>query len=223
MKNDSPYVSKLYGRKKSRSLNTQSQYILKNLFPKYKLEDEHIRAIGDDIEFEIGFGYGEHLLWQAINNKNKIYVGAEPFISGAINLIKDIDEKQIKNIKISTDDAVNILDTMADCFLSSIYMLFPDPWPKKRHHKRRLINPNNIHKFHRVLKKNGKIFIASDHKDYIHSILLDFLHDNRFDWICEKSTDFKQKPFPSTQSKYEKKAIKKGQSPVYLTFKKICL
>ena len=96
MKHDSPYVSKLYGRKKSRSLNTHSQYILKNLFPKYKLEDESIIATGDNIEFEIGFGYGEHLLWQAINNKNKMFIGAEPFISGAVNLIKEINQKQIK-------------------------------------------------------------------------------------------------------------------------------
>ena len=74
MKNDSPYVSKLYGRKKSRSLNTHSQYILKNLFPKYKLEDKSIVANGNNIEFEIGFGYGEHLLWQALNNKNKMFI-----------------------------------------------------------------------------------------------------------------------------------------------------
>ncbi|MBS70628.1 MAG: tRNA (guanosine(46)-N7)-methyltransferase TrmB [Rhodobiaceae bacterium] len=223
MKNDSPYVSKLYGRKKSRSLNAHSQYILKNLFPKYKLEDKSIIANGNNIEFEIGFGYGEHLLWQALNNKNKMFIGAEPFISGAINLIKEVNQKQIKNIRISTDDAINIVDTMADCYLSSIYILFPDPWPKRRHHKRRLINPNNIDKFHRVLKKNGKLLIASDHKGYIHSILLDFLHDNRFDWICERSSDFTEKPFPSTQSKYEKKAIKNDQNPVYLTFKKISL
>ena len=122
MKNDSPYVSKLYGRKKSRSLNTHSQYILKNLFPKYKLEDKSIIANGKNIEFEIGFGYGEHLLWQALNNKNKMFIGAEPFISGAINLIKEVNQKQIKNIRISTDDAINIVDTMADCYLSSIYI-----------------------------------------------------------------------------------------------------
>ena len=152
-----------------------------------------------------------------------MFIGAEPFISGAINLIKEVNQKQIKNIRISTDDAINILDTMADCCLSSIYILFPDPWPKRRHHKRRLINPNNIDKFHRVLKKSGKILIASDHKGYIYSILLDFFYDNRFDWICEKSSDFTEKPFPSTQSKYEKKAIKNNQNPVYFTFKKISL
>jgi len=223
MRNENPYMSKLYGRKKSRSLNAHSQDILKNLFPKYKLGDVSISGIADDIEFEIGFGYGEHLLWQAINNKNKMFIGAEPFISGAINLVRDVNEKQIKNIRISTDDAIDILDTMADCYLSSIYILFPDPWPKKRHHKRRLINPNNIHKFHRVLKRSGKILIASDHKGYIHSILFHFLRDNRFDWICEKSSDFTQKPFPSTQSKYEKKAIRNDQNPVYLTFKKLSL
>ncbi len=187
MKNDSPYVSKLYGRKKSRSLNTHSQYILKNILPKYKLDDESILTIGDNIEFEIGFGYGEHLLWQALNNKNKMFIGAEPFISGAINLIKEVNQKQIKNIRISTEDAINILDSMADYCLSSIYILFPDPWPKRRHHKRRLINPNNIDKFHRVLKKSGKILIASDHKGYIHSIIIDLIGYVRKVLILQKS------------------------------------
>tara|TARA_Y100001935_G_scaffold239466_1_gene227105 strand:+ start:314 stop:985 length:672 start_codon:yes stop_codon:yes gene_type:complete len=223
MKNYNPYTSKLYGRKRSRSTNTQSQYILKNLFPKYKFDDGSIGSVNCDIEFEIGFGYGEHLLWQAMSNKGNLFIGAEPFLSGAISLIQEINKNQIENIRISTDNAVNILDKLTDCCLSSIYILFPDPWPKKRHHKRRLINTHNIEKLHRVLKKNGMIFIASDHNGYIHSILLNFLYDSRFDWVCEKSSDFTERPYPSTQSKYEKKAIKNNKKPVYLTFKKISL
>ena len=223
MKNDERHKYKLYGRKRSRSLNIQNQYIIKNLFPLYQLKDESIYSNHHDIEFEIGFGYGEHLLWQAENNKDKLYIGAEPFVSGVISLIKKIHEKQIKNIKISSTNAINVLDNLADDCLSSVYILFPDPWPKKRHHKRRLINPNNINKLHRVLKNDGSILIASDHKGYIYSILFNFLQDNRFSWICEKSSDFTKKPYLSTQSKYEKKAIKNNQNPVYLTFKKISL
>ena len=223
MKNGNLDTNKLFGRKKSRSTDIKSQNILKNFLPKYQLNNLAIDDINREIEFEIGFGYGEYLLWQAINNQEKMFIGAEPFLSGVTSLIKKIEERQLNNIMISTDNAINVLDSLADNCLTAIYILFPDPWPKKRHQKRRLVNPINTEKMCRVLRNEGKIYVASDHKDYIYSILLNFLNNNRFEWLCQKSSDFIKKPYPSTQSKYEKKAVANRQNPVYLTFKKISL
>ena len=173
---------------------------------------------------EIGFGMGDTLVAMASSAPETNFIGVEVYQPGIGCLLNNAKNSGLTNLRVYSEDAVDVLkQALPDASIDKLQLFFPDPWPKRRHHKRRLINPNNINKFHRVLKKSGKILIASDHKGYIHSILLDFMYDNRFDWICDKSSDFTEKPFPSTQSKYEKKAIKNDQNPVYLTFKKISL
>jgi len=217
-------TEKLYGRKKSRSSGQKNQQIFEEIFPKYKLDINSLNLNQcSDINLEVGFGYGEHLIWQALNHPNKLFLGAEPFRSGVINIISEIERQKINNIKIYDDNVIDIIDNLPKESLSAIFILFPDPWPKKKHHKRRFINQNNLKKINSVLKKGGRLVLATDHKDYLHSILLNISKSNQFEWLCEKTEDFYSKPYEFPETKYERKAIKYGRRPVYLTFEKINL
>lgn len=217
-------TEKLHGRKKSRSSGQKNQQIFEEIFPKYKLDINSLNLNQcSDINLEVGFGYGEHLIWQALNHPNKLFLGAEPFRSGVINIISEIERQKINNIKIYDDNVIDIIDNLPNESLSSIFILFPDPWPKKKHHKRRFINQNNLKKINSVLKKGGRLVLATDHKDYLHSILLNISKCNQFEWLCEKTEDFYSKPYEFPETKYERKAIKYGRRPVYLTFEKINL
>ncbi len=215
---------KLHGRKKSRSSGKKNQQIFEEIFPKYKLNINSLNLSQcNDIELEVGFGYGEHLIWQALNHPNKLFLGAEPFRSGVINIISEIEKQKVINIKIYDDNVIDIIDNLPKESLSAIFILFPDPWPKKKHHKRRFINQNNLKKINSVLKRGGRLVLATDHKDYLHSILLNISKNNQFEWLCEKTEDFYLKPYEFPETRYERKAIKDGRRPVYLTFEKINL
>tara|TARA_E500000075_G_scaffold95226_1_gene86732 strand:- start:2307 stop:2981 length:675 start_codon:yes stop_codon:yes gene_type:complete len=224
MNRNSIRTEKLHGRKKSRTSSQKNQQIYKEIFPKYKLDINSINFNQyNDIELEVGFGYGEHLIWQALNHPNKLFLGAEPFRSGVINTIREIERHKLNNIRIHDDNVIDIIENLPNEILSSIFILFPDPWPKKRHHKRRFISQNNLEKIHHVLKNRGRLVLATDHKDYLHSILLNVNINDQFEWLCENTDHFYSKPYEFPKTKYERKAIKNGRRPVYLTFEKINL
>ena len=224
MNRNSIRTEKLHGRKKSRTSSQKNQQIYKEIFPKYKLDINSIDFNQyNDIELEVGFGYGEHLIWQALNHPNKLFLGAEPFRSGVINTIREIERHKLNNIRIHDDNVIDIIENLPNEILSSIFILFPDPWPKKRHHKRRFISQNNLKKIHHVLKNRGRLVLATDHKDYLHSILLNVNINDQFEWLYENTDHFYSKPYEFPKTKYERKAIKNGRRPVYLTFEKINL
>ena len=224
MNRNSIRTEKLHGRKKSRASSQKNQQIYKEIFPKYKLDINSINFNQyNDIELEVGFGYGEHLIWQALNHPNKLFLGAEPFRSGVINTIREIERHKLNNIRIHDDNVIDIIENLPNEILSSIFILFPDPWPKKRHHKRRFISQNNLKRIHHVLKNRGRLVLATDHKDYLHSILLNVNINDQFEWLCENTDHFYSKPYEFPKTKYERKAIKNGRRPVYLTFEKINL
>lgn len=222
-KNQLLQKTKLHGRKKTRSSGIENQRIIRDIFPNYELKLEDIRVDFTKkkiFELEIGFGFGEHILYKASTNSHKSYIGAEPFLGGIISLCKKIGEEKLSNIKIYNGNAIDVIDTLEKNTLTAIYILFPDPWPKKRHHKRRLISSYNLDKFSNVLKKGGQLFIVTDHEEYQYWILEVLLNRNDFRWLCSSCNDFKSKPYEYPKTKYEKKAIMAGKRPVYLNFEK---
>tara|TARA_Y100000590_G_scaffold452259_1_gene595082 strand:- start:65154 stop:65837 length:684 start_codon:yes stop_codon:yes gene_type:complete len=217
------HKKKLFGRKKIRALNAKNLNIINHIYPKYKFKINDNSINLDQIkktELEIGFGSGEHLIYQSINNRNTDFIGAEPFLNGITKTIEEIERYKLKNIKIYNGDAMDLIAKLSDETLSTIYILFPDPWPKKRHQKRRLVNPQNLREFHRVLKKGGRLYIASDHPDYQYHILMNTINDSEFIWICNKDEDFKKKPYFYPETRYESKAIENKALPIYLNFQK---
>lgn len=159
--NKLPYI-RSFGRKKSRALSKEAFEIF-NSPVEYQLDPENIPAI--DV-LEIGFGDGEHMIFQAQNNPHLVFLGCEPFINSFTNCLKEIKKQQLTNILLWNDDARIIIEKLPDHSLKYVYILFPDPWPKRRHHNRRVIDQWLVDILAQKLKNEGIIRIATDHPGY---------------------------------------------------------
>lgn len=234
---------KFFGRRKGRVIRKTKTTLLDAFLPKIKIiEDSAINKqtlFGKPVEkvyLEIGFGNGEHLAGQAKNNPEVGFIGAEVFQNGVANLlslitgIKDgtdlpeainLENGRTDNIRVYDDDMRLLFPRIPDNFLDKVFVLFPDPWPKKRHASRRFINPDNLKEIARILKNDGILRVATDHKVY-KGWTLRQMHDcPNFEWTATCGNDWKHEPSDWVETKYQRKAIREGRKPVFLDFKKV--
>jgi len=172
----------------------------------------------DDIWLEVGFGAGEHLAGQAERHPQKGVIGCEPFVNGVASLLTMIEERGLNNVRIFDDDARLVLDHLPAASIGRIFILFNDPWPKKRHHRRRFVSPQTVEGLIRLLKDGGEILFASDHMGYIAWALEHFLRGGELQWLARGPADWRQPPDGWTGTRYEAKARKRGASPIFLRF-----
>ena len=173
-----------------------------------------------ELWLEIGFGSGEHLKWQLENNKDIAIIGCEPYVNGIANLIDLLSEEELKRIKIYNGDARKVIENMEDHCISKVFILFPDPWPKKKHYKRRLIQTNLLESIYRILKQNGELRLSTDNSDYLTWILHKFFIFKKFQWTAKSRSDFLLKPEKWTKTKYEIRANKIENTCYFLQYKK---
>lgn len=162
-------LMKLYGRRRGRKLRETPQQLMDELLPKIKIDlpSESLLSLPDKpIWLEIGFGGGEHLHGQAIANPDKHLIGCEAFINGIASLLQIQDEQPAQNLQIFPADARLLINTLPDHCISKVFILFPDPWPKKRHFKRRLISDSFLEVLARIIKPQGELLIATDDDSY---------------------------------------------------------
>jgi tRNA (guanine-N7-)-methyltransferase len=177
------------------------------------------------INLEIGFGGGEHLLHSAKLFPEEGHIGCEPFINGMAKATLGIEASGITNIRLYDEDATELLDWLPDNCLSRIDLFYPDPWPKKRHWKRRFLNGDNVKRFYRTLGDGGSFRFASDIESYVNWGLrhvADFKDDGggRFEWMALKASDWHE-PWPEwISTRYEQKALREGRRPAYFIFEK---
>ena len=180
---------------------------------------------------EIGFGGGEHLVARAQAHPDSRFIGVEPFLNGVASCLRHIEESGVTNVRLHMGDARDVLARLPDASLDVVYVLFPDPWPKARHHKRRLIQPDFIAELARVLKPGGDVRFATDWADYAAWTLALFTdrassdaqcgpegpRSGRFTWLAERAADWSE-PWPGhTPTRYEQKRL--GDcAPVWLRF-----
>ncbi|MEM7743452.1 MAG: tRNA (guanosine(46)-N7)-methyltransferase TrmB [Pseudomonadota bacterium] len=173
-----------------------------------------------EIWLEIGFGGGEHMLAQAQANPDVQIIGSEPYINGVAKLLAAIDRAGVSNLAVTDQDARNVMDVLPDGSVGRAFLLYPDPWPKTRHHKRRFVNPAQMEQLARVLAPGAVFRIATDIADYVrHSlVVLDAMPE--FDWLAERPGDWREawSDWPSTR--YEAKALREGRPPHYLTYRR---
>lgn len=166
-----------------------------------------------ELVLEIGFGGGEHLLAQAAHNPDTLFIGVEPYINGVAKCLAGIDKQKLANIRLNTDDARLLVKELPDACLDSVFILFPDPWPKTRHNKRRLVNQETLAMIARAHKKGGRLLIATDHEDYMVWILEQLHTTPHYTWLAQEQADWLTPPADWTQTKYQRKTTAEGRPP----------
>ena len=213
-----------FGRLKGKKLRPGQEEAINFLLPEllYKpeqtLEANFIRPY-QAYQIEIGFGGGEHLLFQARNNPDTAFIGCEPFINGMAKLLSRIREEKLENIRLWNRDAAELLPKLPENRFEKAYLLYPDPWPKRRQRKRRFLSDVTIPMLARILFDGAEFRFATDIDDYAGWGLMRLNRSPFFIWEAEKAEDWQKpwKDWPGTR--YEAKALKEGRPPSYLTFK----
>jgi tRNA (guanine-N7-)-methyltransferase len=172
---------------------------------------------GGGVIFEIGFGGGEHLVAQASAHSDQRFIGVEPFVNGVASCLRHIEESGVQNVRLHQGDARDVIARLPDASLELCYILFPDPWPKVRHHKRRLIQAGFLGELARVLKPGAEVRFATDWANYASWTLEHFVRDARFAWTAERAADWRAPWSGHVTTRYETKKL--GDcAPVWLTF-----
>ncbi|MCH2546162.1 MAG: tRNA (guanosine(46)-N7)-methyltransferase TrmB [Alphaproteobacteria bacterium] len=220
-----------YGRRKSRKLSPHKAALMETLMPRLMVRfagDYHhpenqpaaLATAHKDIWIEIGFGGGEHLAQQAANNPETLLIGCEPYIDGVAKLLVDIEARNLDNIRILAEDARLLLEALPENSVSRIFILFPDPWPKQRHQKRRIVSQQTLDLAARILKPGGELRLATDHVDYSEWMLEHTLAHSAFEWQAERHADWKTPPQDWVPTRYEEKTRAQGRNPVYFLLKR---
>jgi tRNA (guanine-N7-)-methyltransferase len=216
-----------YGRIKSRTLKPRQADLLARRGEELMLPDPaggpiDPRALmpeSAEIWLEIGFGGGEHMADQAQRRSEVLILGAEPFLNGVASAVRHIEERGLTNVRLLQGDARALLAALPDACLERVFILFPDPWPKTRHHKRRLIQDEVVAELVRVLKPGGSLRFATDWADYADWALRRFLKSPGLQWTAARADDWRVPPADHITTRYETKRL--GDcAPVFLDFRR---
>ncbi len=226
--NEPAFIPQLYGRSKGHSLRSNHQRLMAELLPRVAAPDPEAGSINlaalfpqaEDFALEVGFGGGEHLAWQAARNPRTGFIGAEPFVNGVAKLLALIESDDLKNIRVHHGDARPLIGALPAGRFSRIFVLHPDPWPKKRHYKRRMISPWFFKEAARLIRPGGSLRVASDIPDYVRWTLMHARNAAGFEWTAERADDWRIRPDDWPQTRYEAKAIREGRPPAYLEFRR---
>lgn len=214
-----------FGRIGGRGLSARQQGLIDTLLPQLQVPDapdgslDPAGLFGDarDVWLEIGFGGGEHLVGQAGLHPDTGFIGCEPFIEGMAKALTGIEGQGLKNVRLVMDDARPVMASLKDESIARAFILFPDPWPRKRQQKRRLIQPEFLSVLHRICKPGAQVRFATDVKSYADEALQRFLAHGGFDWQAERADDWRTPPEDHLTTRYESKKL--GDcAPVWLDF-----
>jgi tRNA (guanine-N7-)-methyltransferase len=221
-------LNRLYGRASGHKLRKGQQELVDTLLPQIAVPAEgevDARRLFDDdrpLHFEIGFGSGEHLADRADMLPDQGFIGAEPFLNGVAAALPHIREKQLRNVRLWRGDALEVLQRLPDGSLSFLYLLHPDPWPKARHAKRRMVNDRPLDLFAAKLKQGGEFRLATDDPTYLTwSLMVMQRHEHQFEWLAERPSDFLEPPGGWIETRYGAKSRREGRRPYYLRYKRI--
>ena len=174
---------------------------------------------GRDVWLEVGFGGGEHVIHQAAQNLDVGIIGCEPYINGVAMLLGKVRKASVDNLRIYPGDVRDMFDVLPENSISKAFLLYPDPWPKARHHRRRFVTPEHLEPLARVLKPGAEFRVATDIKDYVRQTLEE-VPKAGFEWLAEGAEDWRQPWGDWISTRYEQKALREGRTPHYLTFRK---
>ena len=214
-----------FGRIKSRTLKPRQAALMETLLPRIAVPDPKAGPIdpralmlnADEVWFEIGFGGGEHLATQAERHPHTLIIGCEPFLNGVASALRHMDERKLENVRLHAGDARDVLAAFPDASLDRVFILFPDPWPKSRHHKRRFVQADSAAELARVLKPGGRLRFITDWKDYAAWALERLTREPSFAWLAEGAQDWRTAPADHVPTRYQDKLLGDTQ-PIFLEF-----
>jgi len=213
-----------YGRRLGRPLRPARKDLLANVLPTYQIDlsDDVIDPAAlfpqsKEVWMEIGFGDGEHLAALLHNNSEIGFIGIEPFMNGMANFLSRIKDLEAPALRVHMDDAIPVVQKIKSASLDRLYVLNPDPWPKKRHHKRRIINQSNLDEFTRMLKPGGRLILATDVDDLAEWMVTHCVNHPNLSWRAEKPEDWNTPPsWWELTTRYARKGLESGRKQRYI-------
>lgn len=211
-----------FGRLKSRPIKPRQAALMDSLLPRLRaplepFDPKALMPAAREVWLEVGFGGGEHMAAQAARSPDILILGAEPFQNGVASALRHLDEGAIENVRLHDNDVRELMARLPDACLDRVFVLFPDPWPKARHNKRRLIQAQTLAELARLLKPGGTLRFATDWADYADWTLERVLAGGLFAWPAERACDWRVPPADHVTTRYEEKRL--GDcAPVFLDF-----
>lgn len=225
---DPTTLNRLYGRSQGRPLRKGQQELVERLLPQIAVPAEGPvtaeRLFGHPcpLHFEIGFGAGEHLASRADLLPDHGFIGCEPFLNGVAGALGHVSELNLGNVRLHMGDALEVLARVPDGALSFAYLLHPDPWPKARHAKRRMMNDGPLDLIAAKLRPDGEFRFSTDHPVYLrHTLSVMRRHTRQFEWLVEGPQSWQQRPGGWSETRYEAKARKQGHEVWYFRFRRL--
>jgi len=223
-----------YGRRRHKHIrDSQSRYLEEDLeelsLPGVSWTENPDRTeldlkarFGDrDVWLEVGFGGGEHMVHQAGLNPEVGIIGCEPYINGVAMLLGKVRQAGVSNLAVHPGDVRDLFDVLPEASISRAFLLYPDPWPKKRHHRRRFVTPEHLDPLARALKPGAIFRVATDIPDYVRQTLEQLMNRDDFEWLAEGPEDWRTAWPDWYSTRYEQKALREGRTPHYLTFRRL--
>jgi tRNA (guanine-N7-)-methyltransferase len=219
-----------FGRRKGHKLRAQQADLIEHLLPRLALDitapsppdpADLFEPRTSEVRLEIGFGGGEHLVAEALAFPQTAFIGCEPYVNGMAKILRQIEANTIGNIRLFAGDAAELLAWLPPRSLKRIDLIHPDPWPKRRHWKRRFVQDTTVTAMARVLKTKGEFRFVSDIDSYCAWTLAHLLRSSDFLWTAERASDWRLPWTDYTMTRYGRKAEREGRAAAYLQFQKV--
>lgn len=219
-----------YGRRRARAPSARQQALWREVLPRVAVPADAqpladlrglFRPRVSDVWLEIGFGGGEHLVWQAKAHPDVGLIGCEPFEDGVIKLLGAVEGEGLANVRVHPDDARPLLRLLPPASLGRVFILFPDPWPKTRHHKRRIVSAVTLAEIARILRPGGELRIATDVAAYASAVLRVAMQNRELRWTAEGPEDWRSRGADWPQTRYEAKATAAGRRCYFFRFRRL--
>lgn len=225
--NDPTTIRRLYGRRQGHALRAGQAALVEELLPRVAVPEGGAltaeRLFGDDrpLQVEIGFGAGEHLAGQAAAAPGTGFIGCEPFLNGVVGALGHIRDRALSNVRLHMGDALEVIERLPDASLDRVYLLHPDPWPKARHAKRRMVNHGPLDLIAAKLKPGHEFRLGTDDPTYCRWAMMIMGQRRDFEWTAHGPEDFLNRPDDWPETRYERKARRQGHEVWYYIFRRV--